>query len=187
MKKSNIYTKTGDKGTTALVGGKRVPKTDIRIESYGTIDELNSFIGLLTAEITTENTTETKSFLRLVQHKLFSIGSHLATDQDSTQLRTESIISPESITAIENEIDRLDEALPKLNAFVLPGGNRAASLAHVCRTICRRAERNMHAVPKIDPNTLAYINRLSDYLFVLARTLSLTGEGKEIIWDYTCK
>jgi len=187
MKKSVVYTKTGDKGTTSLVGGKRVPKSDMRIESYGTVDELNSFLGLLMEEISDEADL---AFLLFVQHKLFSIGSHLATDQDNTDLRIESVVTHDSILRIESEIDKVDEVLPKLNAFVLPGGSKTAALAHVCRTICRRAERCIHIVAEsseIDPNVLIFINRLSDYLFVLARKSCLTDRGKEIIWDYTCK
>ena len=130
MKKSVVYTGTGDKGTTSLVGGERVAKTHPRIESYGTVDELNAFIGLLMTEVEDE---EDRSFLLFVQHKLFTNGSYLATDQEHTQLRTRSQVQPEIITRIEREIDRIDEALPRMRAFVLPGGNRAAALAHVCR------------------------------------------------------
>ena len=118
MEKSRIYTGTGDKGTTSLVGGQRVSKAHQRIESYGTIDELNSFIGLLITSIDDE---ADQSFLSFVQHKLFTIGSYLATDQETTDLKIESRVTPESITHIEREIDRLDSMLPKMRAFVLPG------------------------------------------------------------------
>ena len=136
MKKSIIYTRTGDKGTTSLVGGQRVSKAHDRIESYGTVDELNSFIGLLITALNDEKDTD---FLSFIQHKLFTIGSYLATDQATTELKIESKVTPESIERIEREIDRLDNELPKMHAFILPGGCRSAALAHVCRTVCRRA------------------------------------------------
>ena len=119
MKKSIIYTRTGDKGTTSLVGGQRVSKAHDRIESYGTVDELNSFIGLLITALNDEKDTD---FLSFIQHKLFTIGSYLATDQATTELKIESKVTPESIERIEREIDRLDNELPKMHAFILPGG-----------------------------------------------------------------
>jgi cob(I)alamin adenosyltransferase len=186
MKKSMVYTKTGDRGTTALVGGRRVPKTDKRIESYGTTDELNSFTGLLITEM---KEREDIDFLLFIQHKLFTIGSYLATDRDNTELRIESRVTPESITRIEREIDRLDSRLPRLDSFVLPGGCRSAALAHVCRTVCRRAERQMYRLNEtsgIEEPVLVFINRLSDYFFVLARKECIGCNGDEIIWDYTC-
>lgn len=186
MKKSIVYTRTGDKGTTALVGGKRVSKTDPRIESYGTIDELNSFIGLLATEVTDADDLE---FLKFVQHKLFNIGSYLATDQENTELNIESQVTDESINRIEKEIDRIDSDLPRMTNFILPGGNRSSALAHVCRTVCRRGERCIYALNssiETDKNVLIFINRLSDYLFVLSRKLCITSNGSEIIWDYTC-
>ena len=186
MKKSVIYTGTGDKGMTSLVGGQRVSKAHQRIESYGTIDELNSFIGLL---ITTLDESEDQDFLLFIQHKLFTLGSYLATDQEATDLRVESRILPETIVRIENEIDRIDWALPKMRNFVLPGGCRSASLAHVCRTVCRRAERQIYRLMEtieVEEPVLVFINRLSDYLFVLARKECVRNNGNEIIWDYTC-
>ena len=186
MAKSMIYTKTGDKGKTSLVGGQRVPKTHRRIESYGTIDELNSFIGLLMTELEEQHDIE---FLAFIQHKLFTVGSYLATDQTTTELKIESRITPESITKVEEEIDRIDGELPKMTNFVLPGGCRSASLAHVCRTVCRRAERIIYALAEefeVEEPVLVFINRISDYLFVLARKECLKNNGEEIIWDYTC-
>lgn len=186
MAKSLIYTRTGDKGTTSLVGGQRVSKADRRIESYGTIDELNSFIGLLMTAI---DDAEDEQFLLFIQHKLFTIGSYLATDQSTTELKIESQVTQESIEKIEHEIDRIDEKLPKMKNFVLPGGYRSASLAHVCRTVCRRAERRIYSLAEqaeVEDPVLIFINRLSDYLFVLARKECLKHNGKEIIWDYTC-
>lgn len=185
MKKSMVYTKTGDEGTTSLVGGKRVPKTDRRIESYGTVDELNSFAGLLITEM---NEKEDADFLRFIQHLLFVAGSYLATDRESTELKAASRISPESISRIEREIDRIDGRLPAMKRFILPGGSRAAALAHVCRTVCRRAERQIYGLKEtaeVEKNVLVFINRLSDYFFVLARKESLKN-GEEIIWDSTC-
>ncbi|MDR1918062.1 MAG: cob(I)yrinic acid a,c-diamide adenosyltransferase [Tannerellaceae bacterium] len=185
-KKSRVYTKTGDQGTTSLVGGKRVAKTDTRIESYGTTDELNAFVGLLMTEISEQ---EDLDALRFVQHKLFTIGSYLATDRECTELKMESRVSPESISRIEGEIDRLDGSLTPMKRFVLPGGCRSAALAHVCRTVCRRAERQiyrLHEAAGIEEPVLIFINRLSDYFFVLARKECLRTNGEEIIWDYTC-
>ncbi|MBQ8531529.1 MAG: cob(I)yrinic acid a,c-diamide adenosyltransferase [Parabacteroides sp.] len=186
MKKSVIYTGTGDKGTTSLVGGQRVSKAHQRIESYGTIDELNSFIGLLISSLEEKMDQD---FLLFVQHKLFTIGSYLATDQESTELKVESRILPETIARIEREIDRLDSELPQMRHFVLPGGSRSASLAHVCRTVCRRAERQIYRLTEtifVEEPVLVFINRLSDYLFVLARKECIRNNGNEIIWDYTC-
>lgn len=186
MTKSLIYTRTGDKGTTSLVGGQRVSKAHRRIESYGTIDELNSFIGLL---MTALDEQEDLDFLSFVQHKLFTIGSYLATDQSQTDLRIESRVTPESIVRIETEIDKIDAGLPRMKHFVLPGGCRSASLSHVCRTVCRRAERRIYSLAEeaeIEEPVLIFINRLSDYFFVLARKECLKNNGKEIIWDYSC-
>lgn len=187
MKKSMIYTKTGDKGTTSLVGGQRVRKTDQRLESYGTIDELNAFIGLLMIELSSDQELD---FLRLVQHKLFSIGSYLATDPHTTDLRIESRITAEAILRIEKEIDSIDGELPKMTHFILPGGSRSSALAHVCRTICRRAEREIYRLnesAEVEEPLLVFVNRLSDYFFVLARKECIKKIGNEIIWDYSCQ
>lgn len=172
MKKSLVYTKTGDKGTTSLVGGTRVPKTHIRLEAYGTVDELSSHLGLLITYLSDERD---RTFLQQVQDKLFAVGSHLATDKEHTRLRDVSIITPQQIETIEHEIDRLDEMLPPLSAFVLPGGSRGAAVCHICRTVCRRAERRILALAEqveISSELLAYMNRLSDYLFVLSRKVN---------------
>jgi len=186
MKKSKIYTRTGDKGMTSLVGGKRVSKASPRVNSYGEIDELNSFIGLLMSESIEK---EDRDFLRTVQHRLFSIGSYLATDPNTTEFKMESQVSPESVERIEKEIDRIDAEIPKMIGFVLPSGCKSAALAHVCRSICRRAERHIYAMPdveKVETPVLVFINRLSDYLFNLARKENFRITGKEINWDYTC-
>lgn len=182
MKKSTIYTKSGDKGKTSLVGGTRVKKTHVRLEAYGTIDELNSFIGWLDCVI---NDEETSRFLSFLQHKLFAVGSYLATETEQIPPKAASIIAPEDIEKVEKEIDRIDHTLPRLNRFILPGGNEAAARAHICRTVSRRAERNIYRVAEEFPVAdfvLIFLNRLSDYFFVLARYES-SKTGKEIYWE----
>ena len=189
MKKSMIYTRTGDTGTTSLVGGVRVSKTHDRLEAYGTIDELNSFLGMLISLIDAE---EEKQLLLFVQHKLFSVGAYLATDQSKTPQRNESLIQEEDIARLESAIDRLDASLPALKAFVLPGGSYPASVCHVCRTVCRRAERRMLSLEEqgicvIEARYKSFVNRLSDYLFILARKLNYLTHTEEIYWINTCK
>ena len=174
MKKSMIYTKTGDKGTTSLVGGTRVPKTHIRLEAYGTVDELNSYLGLLQTYLTDE---EDKQIIFRVQNKLFSVGSYLATDQTQIDLRMESRIEDEDIRMLEQAIDVIDNELPPLNG-------------HICRTVCRRAERRILALAEecdIDARVTAFVNRLSDYLFILTRKLNHLTKTDEIFWDKSCK
>lgn len=187
MEKSKIYTGGGDKGRTSLVGGFRVSKTHPRLEAYGTIDELNSFIGLLIAEIEDEDVCE---LLLFIQSKLFTVGSYLATDPTKTEYKIESHVTGDSIERIEGAIDLMDSQLPKLKAFVLPGGSRTAALAHVCRTVCRRAERNIYRLMETDSVEdllLVFMNRLSDLLFVIARKECLVKNGEEIFWNNTCK
>ena len=187
MKKSMIYTKTGDGGRTSLVGGTRVSKTDDRLEAYGTVDELNSFLGLLLTYLSDERD---QTFVSRVQNELFVVGSYLATDQSTTQLRASSRVTPEQVESMEHEIDRLDAMLPPLNAFLLPGGSRGAAVCHVCRTVCRRAERRILRLAEeveVPPMLLAYMNRLSDYLFILSRKLNQLTQHDEIYWDKSCK
>ncbi|HBG42777.1 MAG TPA: cob(I)yrinic acid a,c-diamide adenosyltransferase [Porphyromonadaceae bacterium] len=182
MKKSLVYTKTGDKGKTSLVGGTRVSKTHIRLEAYGTVDELNSFIGWLNGSIQDE---ETRNFLLFIQHKLFTVGSYLATETEQIEPKAASIITRENVARIEEQIDKLDSELPRLTRFVLPGGSESASRAHICRTITRRAERNVYRVAEdypISDLVLIFLNRLSDYFFVLARKESQSS-AKEIYWE----
>lgn len=182
-----IYTRTGDKGTTSLVGGTRVPKTHIRLEAYGTVDELNSNLGLLVTYLSDE---QDKHFLQQVQNTLFSEGSQLATDQEKIGLKAASIITRDQVEAVEHEIDRLNNLLPPLSAFLLPGGSRGAAHCHVCRTVCRRAERRILALAEqveISAELLAYMNRLSDYLFVLSRKMNQDEKKVEIFWDNSCK
>lgn len=182
MKKSSVYTKTGDKGTTALVGGKRVVKTHVRLEAYGTTDELNSFVGFLAQQVEDEHDAEVLSH---IQHKLFTVGSYLATDTETTTLKERSIVRQEDIDFLEREIDKMDSELPPLRRFVLPGGTEAAARAHICRTVCRRAERCIYRVDEefpIDSEVLMFVNRLSDYFFLLARKES-NKKGNEIFWN----
>lgn len=182
MKKSIIYTKTGDKGTTALVGGTRVPKTHLRLEAYGTIDELNSHVGWLNCLISDR---EDHAFLLYLQHKLFTLGSYLATETEIKQPHAASIIAEKDITRIEELIDKTDALLPRLNRFVLPGGNEPASRAHICRTVARRAERLVYHVAESFPvseEVLIFLNRLSDYFFVLARKEG-SKTAEETFWE----
>lgn len=183
-----IYTKTGDKGTTALFGGTRVPKHHIRIESYGTVDELNSHIGWLRDQ---EIEVSHKEFLMQIQDKLFTVGAILATDPDKALLKSgqERLnipkISKEDVEQLEKAIDTMDDTLPPMTHFVLPGGHPTVSICHICRCVCRRAERLATALFEISPfheTTLVYLNRLSDYLFVLARKLSYELKAQEIKW-----
>jgi cob(I)alamin adenosyltransferase len=164
-----IYTKTGDSGTTSLVGGKRTSKNSLRIEAYGTIDELNSFIGLLAAHLHTD--TE-KAALLDIQRILFDIGGYLATEAGDVEKYKIRLLSDEQIAKIENQIDLMNKNLAPLQQFILPAGSVEATLAQVCRTVCRRAERRIVDLQQemaIYPNLLRFINRLSDFFFVLAR------------------
>lgn len=175
-----IYTKTGDKGTTSLFGGKIVHKSDARLEAYGTIDELNSHIGLL---ISYANERELNADLITIQNKLFTIGSNLANDPEKgIELKT---ISDDDISHLELSIDRMDEKLEPLRNFILPGGSISIAQAHVCRTVCRRAERRIVLLEIQDENTeriIRYVNRLSDYLFTVARHLAFVERVDEVIW-----
>ncbi|NDW13049.1 cob(I)yrinic acid a,c-diamide adenosyltransferase [Bacteroides sp. 214] len=187
MKKSMVYTKTGDKGSSGLIGGTRVSKTDIRLEAYGTVDEFNAQLGVLCTYLTDEHD---KEIVLNIQDKLFTIGAHLATDQEKVTLSKSSIITHEHIEGIEKEIDRVDSQLPPLKAFVIPGGCRAAAVCHVCRTVCRRVERKVVALSETYPvalEVMAYINRISDYLFVLSRKLNIQSAHDEIFWNNSCK
>ncbi|MDR1676318.1 MAG: cob(I)yrinic acid a,c-diamide adenosyltransferase [Tannerella sp.] len=186
MKKSFLYTGGGDRGMTSLVGGLRVSKTHPRLDAYGTVDELNSFTGLLITEI---GDNETVDLLQFVQHKLFAVGSSLATETEHTALKSASRITPENIRRLEESIDRIDGKLPKMTGFVLPGGSRSAALAHVCRTVCRRAERLICLLAlesPVEENVLIFMNRLSDLLFIIARNECIREKGGEIIWDNAC-
>lgn len=179
-----IYTKTGDKGTTSLIGGTKVLKSHIRIESYGTVDELNSWTGVIIDHITDAKTRET---LRQIQDRLFTIGSSLACDPEKEPKLKIPDLHKEDVSFLEQEIDRMNETLPEMKSFILPGGHSAASFAHVARCVCRRAERicvGMQAEGmEVEPLVLQYLNRLSDYLFTVARHIAHLSGGEEIKWS----
>jgi len=177
-----IYTKTGDKGETSLIGGTRVPKYDDRIEAYGTLDELNSFIGYLRDQITDKHLCEV---LLRVQENLFTAESLLATDPEKQLNRTLPKLSEDDVVELEHEIDSMNLHLPALSSFILPGGHPLVSLCHVCRTVCRRGERTiikLAAAIAVDEILIKYINRLSDYLFVLARELAFINNIPDLPW-----
>lgn len=178
-----IYTKTGDLGQTSLIGGTKVAKSHMRIESYGTIDELNSYIGLVSDQI---EFTEIKVTLKEIQDRLFTIGSSLATDPEKDSKMKLPDLKEEDILYLEQQIDRMNEALPVMKNFILPGGHVAVSTSHIARCICRRAERlcvNLKEHEEfIDPVVIKYLNRLSDYLFVLARYIGHLLQVEEIPW-----
>ena len=177
-----IYTRTGDQGQTSLVGGHRVPKTHPRLEAYGTIDELCSFMGLLETYLTDE---ADRQLVIGIQSRLFSIGSMLATDNTLDDKHYKQFITQQHVEEMEHAIDEASEDLPPWRGFILPGGTRGAAVAHVCRTICRRAERRIYALAaeaEVDALLLAYINRLSDYLFVLAQKINHKEGRSENIW-----
>lgn len=181
-----IYTKTGDLGETALYGGKRLSKADIKIESYGTIDELNSTIGVVVALLAEKNLlNEIISQLINIQSRLFDIGTHLAAEQGKANLILPEITYFE-IESLENQIDIWDAEMPKLKNFILPGGNIIAAHTHIARTVCRRAERLvvlLNQQENVNPIIIQYLNRLSDYLFVLARYINFIQQQEEIIWQ----
>ena len=178
-----IYTKTGDKGSTSLIGGVRVPKSHIRIESYGTVDELNSYLGMVNDMAANEQVNE---WLREIQDRLFTIGSELATTPDKEIKMKLPDLHDADVQWLEQRIDQMNETLPEMRSFILPGGNLAASTCHVARCVCRRVERicvtmqeqNEHIPDLIVP----YINRLSDFLFVLARYITHINGAAEIPW-----
>ena len=179
MKKATIYTGTGDNGTTSLCGGTRVAKDHPRVEAYGTLDELNAHLGLLTASL---DNGATIGFIEEIENCIFTIGCHLANEESK-----DSPVSDSDIERLEKEIDTISSSLPPLKSFILPAGSEQAARANVCRTICRRAERQMTTLGKehnVAPLAMVYVNRLSDYLFTLQR--QLLG-GKEKIWQKPCK
>ena len=178
-----IYTKTGDLGNTSLIGGTKVPKCSLRIDSYGTVDELNSYIGLVGDYVTEDHV---KFTLKEVQDRLFTIGSSLACDPDNDPLMKIPDLKEEDIQYLEQQIDSMDEVLPEMKNFILPGGHVAVSTIHIARCVCRRAERlcvNMKEHKTfVDPLVIKYLNRLSDYLFVLARYIGHLLGVAEIAW-----
>lgn len=175
---------------TSLVGGARVPKTHARLEAYGTIDELSSLLGLLISLMPQKD--EDHRLLLHIQHKLFSVGAYLATDQSRTALSVAAGVDDGHVARLEKAIDRIDATLPQLRAFILPGGSTAAAVCHVCRTVCRRAERRILSLEEVEgcevgDNVKRYVNRLSDYLFILSRRLNYLQGKDEIIWDKSCE
>jgi cob(I)alamin adenosyltransferase len=178
-----IYTKTGDLGKTSLIGGTKVPKSHIRIDSYGTVDELNSYIGLLSDMFVH---APTNTILKEVQDRLFTVGSSLACDPDKEPLMKIPDLNETDIQLLEKEIDGMNEVLPPMKFFVLPGGHAAISTAHIARCVCRRAERCCVLMQEeglfVEPLVIKYINRLSDYLFVVSRFIAHTLQVAEIPW-----
>lgn len=176
-----IYTKTGDKGLTSLIGGTRVPKYHLRIESYGTVDELNSYIGLIRDQ---DISAHDKDLLKQVQDRLFTIGSSLASDPEKSRMVIPDLHA-EDITLLESEMDAMNEYLPELRHFILPGGSNAISYCHIARCVCRRAERlSVHLATEssVDEKVIIYLNRLSDYLFTLARKIAHDDKIAENQW-----
>jgi len=177
---SKIYTKTGDDGTTGLGDGTRVPKDDPRVEAYGTVDELNSVVGMLLAE---EVNIEIRTCLTRVQHELLDLGGELC-------IPGYTAITADHVTRLENELDGFNAPLPALKEFILPGGSRAAAVCHLARTVCRRAERRtytLHTRSPLSPRALEYLNRLSDLLFVLGRVIARHDMGTEVLWNHEKK
>lgn len=176
-----IYTKKGDKGETSLLGGTVVAKSHLRIESYGTVDELNSWIGLIRDQ---EFDNHSKNILNHIQDRLFTLGSHLASDPAKKGIKIPDI-KEEDITLLEKEIDMMNETLPEMRNFILPGGHTTVSYCHIARCVCRRAERStvrLNSEEKVEEIIIKYLNRLSDYLFVLSRKLSQDLQAEEIPW-----
>ena len=176
-----IYTKTGDKGLTSLIGGTRVRKSHTRIESYGTVDELNSWVGVLRDQPVNESR---KALLAEIQDRLFTIGSALAADPEKSKMVLPDL-HDEDITFLEKQMDQMNETLPELRVFVLPGGHQSVSFGHVARCVCRRAERlviKLEEESPVDERIIRYLNRLSDYLFVLCRQMSHELQAEELPW-----
>ena len=177
-----IYTRTGDKGETSLIGGTRVPKYHPRIEAYGTVDELNSYIGLIRDY---DIPQEIRDFLIGIQDRLFTLESQLAKDPDAKISRPLPEVRDEDISQLENAIDEMNTLLPPLHNFILPGGHVAVSHCHVARCVCRRAERiciRLAEIQPVEPINIKYLNRLSDYLFVLARRVAIHYKAPETPW-----
>lgn len=177
-----IYTKTGDDGTTGLIGGTRVPKDHLRIEAYGTVDELNSYVGLIRSQ---DISDKLKSNLAEIQDRLFTIGASLASDPEKSRMKIPDLLESD-ILFLENEMDAMNLGLPELKNFILPGGNNANSFCHLARCVCRRAERitiHLSRESEVDPTLIKYLNRLSDYFFVLSRKLAADGSFEEFIWN----
>lgn len=182
-----IYTKTGDTGETSLIGGKRIHKSDIRLEAYGTIDELNANIGLLCTCLTDQTTQE---HIRWIQHKLFVLGSALATEGNSPHKASLPVVTANDVARLEQLIDKTESELQPVHSFVLPGACREEAVCHICRTVCRRAERRVFALKEtgaqVDDANTSFLNRLSDYLFVLARKMNRISNVDDFLWNKSC-
>lgn len=178
-----IYTKTGDEGSTSLIGGTKVAKSNLRIESYGNVDELNSYIGLIMDHLKEETSLK---ILREVQDRLFTIGSSLACDPEKESKLRIPDLHEQDVLLLEHQIDRMNESLPEMRAFILPGGSVAVSTIHITRCVCRRAERGCVRLLEeqmfVEPLVIKYLNRLSDYLFVLSRYAAMLSGVREIEW-----
>ncbi len=177
-----IYTKTGDTGTTSLMSGRRISKADLRIEVYGTVDELNSYVGLVRDQPVNESR---RSLLKEIQDRLFTIGSHLADDPERHSRNPLPDLLEQDVTLLELAIDAMEKELPPLRHFILPGGHTAVSFAHVARTVCRRAERQVVLLSEnaqVDDIIIQYLNRLSDYFFVLSRKMTQELQVEEVKW-----
>ncbi len=184
---TKVYTRTGDKGTTSLVGGVKIRKSSARLEAYGTVDELSAQLGLLAALL---GEGHEKAFVQNIQNNLFCVCTHLATDQSQTPLYTSGKLPEGETEALEKEIDSILAELPEKLGFVLPGGTVKAATAHVCRTVCRRAERRIAALAEtevVGEDIMRYVNRLSDYLFVLAKKLNFMDNQPEKTWLKPCE
>lgn len=187
MKITKVYTKTGDQGETSIIGGKRVRKSCERLEAYGTVDELSAHLGLLASMLPEGGD---KDMIIRIQNNLFSVCSNLATDQSQTPLYDSAKLADGEIEFLEVEIDKIMQLFTERQGFVLPGGAQAAAQAHVCRTVCRRAERRivvLSEIAQVSPEILQYVNRLSDYLFVLAKKININTGVSEIIWQKVCR
>ena len=185
MKKSRIYTRGGDSGKTSLIGGERVDKCCLRLEAYGSIDELNSHVGLLAAMLEGSEVTMPTQFL---QSALFEVGTHLAMPCKEGEIPPFTIAAS-CVGQLERLIDEVDRQLEPLHSFILPGGCMAAAQCHVCRTVCRRAERNIFALAKestVDQTVVSFVNRLSDFFFVLSRLINKKNGVAEISWEKSC-
>jgi len=183
MKITKVYTRQGDRGKTSLVGGQRVSKASERLEAYGTVDELSSHLGLLASFLPDG---DDKTMIIRVQSCLFNVCTNLATDQEQTVLSPSAHLPEGDIELLEEQVDKIMNLLPEKQGFILPGGTREAAQAHVCRTVCRRAERRIVALSElsqISPEILQYVNRLSDYLFVLAKKINFNANRSEIVWQ----
>ncbi len=179
-----VYTKKGDTGTTSLLGGTKVAKNDLRIEAYGTVDELNAYLGLIADQEAAEDQRE---LIRKIQDRLFVVGSQLANDPARSQFKVPTL-DAKDVEVLEHSIDEMEKLLEPLTNFILPGGHPANSMSHVARCVCRRAERRIVELNErapVDPLMLKYLNRLSDWLFVLGRHISRVTQSPEVLWHAT--